>query len=148
MGWVAISKDRHKDKAIASDRNFLFAKELLIAPICQFEFVTAIHTMPLVFANYSGKLQLCGVMGLEKGQNLFVTPEGKFQSNFIPMALKYHPFSLGASGKELYFLEESSMIVDKEDGDPFFQRRWVRGKGVAIKCANGSPCWSKYGNKY
>ena len=70
-----------------------------------------------------GKLKLCGVLGLENRQNLFLDDHGHWLTPFVPAVIRVAPFSLGqtsAGEKILLFIEDDEKIVTRNEGYPLF----------------------------
>jgi hypothetical protein len=123
MNWVPVSREKHKDKAVTRTRNYDFARESLFVPICNNELKQAVLTFPLFFLRKNDSIQLFGLMGLQKDQNLFVNSDGSWLVDFLPRAVDYYPLALAASqdGKRtLIFAEDSGHIVDRDKGYPLF----------------------------
>jgi hypothetical protein len=124
MGIVALSKIKHSDKALSRHRDYSFAKNDLVVPICDFETIRMASTIPLLFMRGRTSIQLYGLLGLQTGKNLFIKPDGSWAGKFTPSILTCHPFSLGQLGDEtatILFDEDSEFVVDREHGYPFFQ---------------------------
>tara|TARA_B100000989_G_scaffold293792_1_gene271714 strand:+ start:496 stop:1269 length:774 start_codon:yes stop_codon:yes gene_type:complete len=124
MGLVAISKTDHMDKALSGNRNYSFAKDRIVVPICEFELIMMAATTPLLFMRSNASVQLYGLLGLQTGKNLFVKPDGSWSARFKPAILSCHPFSLGKldDGRHtIVFDEDSEFIVDRDQGYPFFE---------------------------
>ena len=94
-----------------------------LVELCIFELQQAITFQPIVFAMVDGKLKLCGVLGLENRQNLFLDDHGHWLTPFVPAVIRVAPFSLGqtsAGEKILLFIEDDEKIVTRNEGYPLF----------------------------
>ncbi len=123
MVWTSLSKVKHKNKALRREANYLFAKQDIVVPICDFELQDAASAFPLVFIRHNNSLQFCAVMGLEQGKNLFVDSSGHWVGNIIPSAIRVFPFRAGQledGAGAVLLLQSSELIVDRSDGIPFF----------------------------
>lgn len=132
MSWVAISRTNHKDKALNRVADFSFSSTVSLVPICYGELSKAAVSLPLVFSRGAKeKIEFCGVMGLQKGNNLFVRADGTWVSSFMPVAIQTWPFKavdLDNGEQTIIFNENSESIVDREHGDPFFNEDGSEGE--------------------
>ena len=123
MNWVPISKIKHRDKALSRQRNYFFAKAITLVPICLEELLLSVTHMPLVFYHVDDGTDIGAVLGLEDGQNLFVRDDGSWSVTFLPAAFRCHPFSaiyLENGESTIVYRDDCGLIVDRGDGDPFF----------------------------
>ena len=123
MGWEALSKTKHRGKALSFERNYSFAKNVSLVPIFNFELQAAVSVIPIMFGWSKDGIQLFGMLGLQKDRNLFVDKLGGWEIQFVPAAFRSFPFRIGElknGDKTLLFLEDSDLIVDREKGYPLF----------------------------
>lgn len=126
MTWVALSRTKHFDKGVRRKRSYVFTKQKILAPVCNFELREAVASVPLFFVRQDSSLQLCACMGLKKNENLFVNDDGSWLTNFVPAFLRVHPFALGVlnNGNNALLVEEDSeMLVERNEGDPIFDEQ-------------------------
>jgi hypothetical protein len=131
MNWVPISKIKHLNKGLIREPNYLFAKGDLLVPVSHFELPEAVAVCPLLFGHSEDQVRLFSVMGLEKGENLFVHENGSWVTSFVPAYFRSHPFALGVLDEEkgtILINEESELIVDRRDGRPFFNEDGTEGE--------------------
>jgi hypothetical protein len=85
------------------------------------ELSKALLNMPMAFVKYEEKFQIVGVLGLQPGSNLFVTPEGKWCGAYMPAILRSHPFRIinAPNGGKVLGVDEESGLVGV-DGEVFF----------------------------
>jgi hypothetical protein len=135
MSWVALSKSKHADKALATKRTYLFARKSIIIPIFPFEFQTAVSLIPIFFIRQKKDIvKIVGLFGLEKEHNLFITPAGEWGLRFLPAMLGSYPFRLTEgteNSKTLLIDDASELIVNREDGDPFFYENGDQGEIIS-----------------
>ncbi len=130
MTWIALSKKEHLDKAISANRNYLFAKKIILSPVASFEISQAVSAVPLVFAPLDENYQLCSVLGMEQGKNLMIDQEGRWGAKFIPAILQAHPFAIGQlenGGNTILFKKDNDFIVNRGEGDPLFNEDGSEG---------------------
>jgi len=131
MTWVPVSRTKHRDKALSRNRNYLFAKSTTLVPV-HFEdlFASVVH-MPMVFYQRDDITEIVAVLGLEKGNNLFVGDDGSWPIDFVPAAFRCHPFSavdLEDGDATIVYREGCDLVVDRNDGDPFFNADGTEGE--------------------
>lgn len=123
MKWVLLNKSEHSEKGLVRKRNFSFARKMLLLQLSTFELEVAVNSIPVVFSDVNGKFKVFGLFGIERGQNLFVDPDGNWLAGFVPACLQVFPFRIGTlQGQKhvLTFLEDSDLIVSREVGEPLF----------------------------
>ena len=126
MNWVPLSKTAHARKALKKKENFDFVKNVTLVQLYNFEIQQAVSYLPIMFVKNGDLLNLCGVLGLSKDENLFVNTENKWDVYYFPAAFKSYPFRTvkTADGKyAILFLEESGLIVDEALGEPLFDEQ-------------------------
>lgn len=120
--YTAVSPERHGYLRWKRPRDFFFAKDQSMVLLVGLELSKALLRMPMAFVKYEEKFHIVGVLGLQPGSNLFVTPDGKWCGAYMPAILKSHPFRIIDSpngGKVLGVDEESGLVGD--DGELFFE---------------------------
>jgi len=123
MVWTVVSKSKHANVAIKKTPDYSFSSNQLIAEISLFEIQAAVVSLPIVFSKYEDEVKVCGILGLQQGQNLFVDKAGRWQSKFVPAALRSYPFRFGVldnGEKTLVFDDESNLVVERDIGEPLF----------------------------
>ena len=135
MSLVPVSIEKHKDKAVSRRKNYSFASETMAVPVCYLELPHAVSTLPMFFLRKEQRIELCALMGLEKGKNLFIDPNGDWITDFIPAAVNCYPFAIGSVNeqtKALLVREDSEAIVDRADGEPLFNEDGSEGKVIRL----------------
>lgn len=93
------------------------------------EFVDVCREFPIVFVpagkQPDGSVELApmAVLGLEQGENLMFDADGKWAARYVPVALRTHPFALGAVDAERLVLcvDDSYAGWSDSDGQPLFE---------------------------
>jgi len=116
-----LTPELHGDLGLKKlDRPLDFAKPAHAVPINAFEFNFALKNFPIVFVNAQPPMPVA-VMGLEQGDNLFVTDEGTWREGaYIPAYIRRYPFILGANKDQTQMtlcIEAEAEVLGKE-GDP------------------------------
>ena len=125
MGWTIVERKKFSNKALSRNVDYAFAKKSITIPILTFELPRAVATMPLLFTKVGDRFELSGLMGMKKEENLFINNENRWIAPFLPAKLQSYPFQLvkfdeTKKTKTLLVLEDSKLIVDRSDGEPFF----------------------------
>ena len=83
---VPVNKDRHAGKKIRTSSDFRFASKFHVAYVTVHEFARAAAIYPLVFLEDKANddFRPVALMGLDAGENLFVSSEGKWAGSYIP----------------------------------------------------------------
>ncbi|MDD7970279.1 SapC family protein [Roseinatronobacter alkalisoli] len=101
---VPISAAAHADVSVRTGYNWNFAAQLNSVPVLVPEMEPACAEMPIVFTGQADSLTPVALMGLQSGENLFVTADGGWSGRYIPAFLRRYPFvfaETGADGKTL-----------------------------------------------
>jgi hypothetical protein len=98
------------------------------------EFVDVCRELAIVFVaagkQPDGSVELApmAVLGLEQGENLMFDANGQWAARYVPVALRTHPFALGAFDAERLLL-----CIDDSYGG------WSDGEGQPLFDADGQP---------
>ena len=125
MTWKVLSKTDHLDIAISENRSFSFAQNQILAPVCSFELQKAVNYLPAVFGKTKNGVELFSLRGLEAGKNLCINPSGQWAYRFLPASLEVYPFRVGHlenGDRVALLLEDNSILVDRENGRPLFEK--------------------------
>ena len=106
---------------------YTFAAEDAVVPLVAHEVSRAAMALPLAFVKAPAKggetaattYVLMAVLGLGKGQNLFVAPDGRWLGSYIPSAYRGYPFQLANTpdGQQVLCLRNGSGLVSDTEGD-------------------------------
>ena len=128
MNWSPLSKVKHNDIATTNRPDYSFVKSDSLIELCDFEFPLAVPLFPIVFFGEGKNLNFYAMVGIEKGQNLFVDHSGHWVTQFIPTILRTYPLRMGtlSDGKNIVLVDEqSSFLVSHQDGSPLFDKNGV-----------------------
>jgi hypothetical protein len=113
---VPVDRERHVGKGWRRPRGYGFAAADALAPLGGSEFTHAVLAMPIGFVEKSGRYMPVALLGLAKGSNVFVGPDGQWLGSYVPAVFRTYPFSLEhREGNEQTILcvdEDSNLIVD------------------------------------
>lgn len=120
---VPISRERHADKGWKRFDSYAFAAHTTLVPLVGAELPKAAMSLPIAFVQQEERYVPVAVLGLEPTTNLFVSPDGRWLSPYIPSALRGHPFVLARteSGNRVLCLDEDSgLLTEAGQGEAFF----------------------------
>jgi hypothetical protein len=92
-----ISKARHMNWSVRTDRSYKFAAETNSVPLMTVEFTSAAHEFPIVFSADSDNVLPAAVMGLDVDKSVMVGKDGSWDSTYIPAFVRRYPFVFSAS---------------------------------------------------
>ena len=122
---VPLNKDRHAKTRIKEITDFGFVSQLHIAYVTLHEFARAAAIFPIVFLEDKAKDEFRPVvlMGLNQGENLFVSADGKWNASYVPAIIRRYPFALAPkpeSDEYLVCLDEDSQLLSESEGNALF----------------------------
>ena len=122
MPLQVLSPTRHRQQRWTQATRYTYAAERNLVGLAAGELSRAALTLPLAFVGNEGHWSLCAVLGFATGQNLYVGPDGQWIGNYVPAALRTHPFHLGWEGGSatLCVDEDSDLLPDDGTGEPIF----------------------------
>lgn len=123
---VLLNNIDHKDLKVSTDRSAALGDNVMSCVAYPNEFRNLQAHYPIVFARdgQSGQTVAVALLGLEKGENLFLSDQG-WDNDYVPHALAMQPFLIGFSqgpdGRQqpvIHIDMDSPRIRD--DGAPLF----------------------------
>jgi len=124
---VPVNKDRHGKKKVLPVKNFKFTEKINMAYVTMHEFARASSNYPLVFIEDTKEdtFRPVVLLGLEAGENLFLSEDGAWNTNYIPAVIRRYPFALAKgndSEEDRYVVcvDESSDLLNDTDGMDIF----------------------------
>lgn len=122
--FAAVTKERHAGKSWAKFESYRFAAGDNLAPLVGAEVAGAALTMPMAFIKERDHFRLVGLLSLTPGQNMFVSPDGRWIGAYVPSGFRGYPFRLAKTGGSddliLCVDEDSGLVRDDESAEPFF----------------------------
>jgi hypothetical protein len=120
---VLLNNVQHKDLRILKRRGAAYGDDVMTAVAVAAEFRNLQAHYPIVFQKTTTGVgfQPVALLGLQEGQNLFLTPAG-WDAHHVPMAIERQPFLIGRDGEELLIHVDldSPRISCGDDGEPVF----------------------------
>lgn len=104
--------------------NLSFSAKDHLVPVVIAELPKIVPSMPMVFVPAGDGFQLMALTSFAPGTNLFVSHDGNWLGDYVPLALQAYPFRLAkapdSEQRILCFDEDSGRLVAKGKGEPFF----------------------------
>ncbi len=121
--YIAVSRDLHGSKRWTRYTSYTFAAANHILPLVGEELPKAVMAFPIAFVQQQSNFIPCAILGLETGKNLFLAPDGRWLTSYVPAALRSYPFQLARTqdGQTVLSIDEDSdLITDSSNGEAFF----------------------------
>lgn len=132
--YIPISIELHEDKHWVRHTSIAFAKADTVAVLYANELVSAMHAMPIAFIRQEQGFALVVVMGLNPGENLFVSADGRWLSNYMPVTYRSSPFELlnvaGSENQQTLCIDEAC-VTENTEGEPFFNEEGKITESIA-----------------
>ena len=135
---VTITKTEHKNKNWASPDNYRFAQKYETVPLCAGEVAPAMRSIPIAFLFHEGNYILTAILGLQPGENLFISKDGNWMWGHIPSAFRAYPFSSLTTnqGQQLLTFDEDSLSESSSPPTiPFYNDRGELNEQTAQKAS-------------
>ena len=104
--------------------NLAFSARDHLVPVVLDEVPKIVPNMPMVFVATGDGYQLMALTSFVPASNLFVSPDGNWLGDYVPLALQAYPFRLArvvdSEQLILCFDEDSGRLVAAGQGEPFF----------------------------
>jgi len=120
--FQVVPKTTHADKRWKRYDNYHFASLDAVAPLVVQELPRALMYLPFGFIKQHDVFVLVAVLGLQSGQNLFATADGRWIGGYTPAADRGYPFQLAAApdGRSVLIIDEDSGLASDTEGEAFF----------------------------
>ncbi len=115
---VPLNKQRHSSWGIQSDGTFAFAKDVNSVPLTGVEFAAATNEFSVVFSKTAEGAMPIAILGVRKGENLFVDDQGRWLAKYVPAFIRRYPFvfSTADQGETLTLCLDEAYPGCKADG--------------------------------
>ena len=119
----SLTIERHGLKYWQRPTNLRFAAAESVIPLVVFELPKAAMSMPLAFVTQGERFIPVAVMGIEPGNNVFVSPDWRWLGQYVPALFRSYPFQLVKTedGQNAVCVDEDNdLISDGPKGERFF----------------------------
>jgi hypothetical protein len=123
---IPISQERFAGRAWRRPESYAFAATSNLLPVVASELPQLVPQYPLCFARIGESLQLMAMTAVHPGTNLFVTPDGQWLANYVPLALRVYPFRFARvdggdnDQRMLCFDNGRGLLTEGDEGEPFY----------------------------
>lgn len=109
-------------KRFVRPTHYAFASKDAMAALVAQEFPKAALSLPIGFVAAGESFAPVAVLGLQPGQNLFVSPEGRWLGGYIPAVYRGFPFLLADTedGRQLLCINDAQGSISDTEGEAFF----------------------------
>jgi SapC len=97
---VPMSATRHGKMSFEPVANYSFSAGINAVPLMAVEFIRAATEYAIVFADTREDVLPAVVLGLRPNENLFVSPDAKWQAKYIPAFIRRYPFVFSLVGND------------------------------------------------
>jgi len=122
---IALDNKKHSKLGWIKPDNYMFTSKSNSVALTTYELKNAMMTFPIAFIESNRTFSPIAILGLKKGENLFVDENGTWLLGYIPVLFRTYPIILipqkdGKSG--LGFIEDNDFIGGHKDMTPFFSQ--------------------------
>ncbi len=118
-----ISRNTHGAKRWRRYNGYKFAASEAVASLVVDELPRAAMSLPIGFSALGDDFMPAALLGLAPGQNLLVSPDGRWEGRYIPAIFRGYPFVLAQADEDreaLCIREDSGLVTDGPEGERFF----------------------------
>lgn len=126
---LPVTRERHAALRWRRYTNYTFAAADTVAALVAAELPRAAMSLPIAFIEQGETYVPAAVLGLQSGNNAFVSSDWRWVGQYIPALFRAHPFRLAQTdaGKHVLCVDEDSGLVGNwpageaffgEDGEP------------------------------
>lgn len=145
---VLLDRALHRRRRVRPGNSFGFARNANSLYLAGAEFNEACKEYAIVFTRVPGGRTVPVVMlGLRKGENLFVDGEGRWTGRYVPAFVRRYPFVLAelpGQASLAVCIDEASPAVNDADGEALFD---AQGQDTAF-LRNALDFLAQYQNEY
>src|SRR5688572_16227477 len=127
---VPVTHARHGAWSIETGSDYGFTRNVNSVPLVAVELASAAAEYPVVFGGTGDTVMPAAILGLRNDENLYLTPEGGWQAQYIPAFVRRYPFVFSSRDEGKTF----TLCID--EGYTGFNQE---GRGQAIFDAEGKP---------
>jgi len=134
---VLLDNVAHKDLRVRTGYAAEFGDNINLAPVFPTEFAFAQREYPILFRKgANGNLEAVVLLGLDKGENLFLDKDG-WNARYVPAIQRRGPFLIGVHPNQDESLERHELMVHVDLDHPRISR--TEGAPVFLRHGGNSP---------
>jgi len=120
--YQAISKTEFTNLRWQRHSNWLFAAADAVTPLVLQELPKAAMSLPIAFIKQDETFSPVAVQGLQPGQNLLVSADGRWVGPYTPASYRAYPFALATAenGELVLCVDVESGLVAEDKSERFF----------------------------
>lgn len=113
-----ITKDKHANLSVSTGSDYLFSKGVNSIPLMAVEFVNASRDYAIVFTGSEDVVMPAVILGVRNDENLYLTDEGHWESNYIPAFIRRYPFVFSShdSGETFTLCIDENFVGCNQEG--------------------------------
>jgi hypothetical protein len=131
---VPVSKERHANWSVQRSDGYQFARDVNSVPLTAVEIPHAAREYTVIFQG-QGVPTPVALLGIEKGQNIYLGDDGGWAARYVPAFIRRYPFlfALSSDGKNLTLCVDESFSGCNQEGrgDAFFDEKGERSPYLA-----------------
>lgn len=122
MTILPLTLSQFSGKRFLRPSSYTFAAKDTIASLVAQEFPKAALSLPIGFVAAGEGFAPVAVLGLQPGQNLFVSLEGRWLGGYIPATYRGYPFLLADAeeGRQVLCINDAHGAISETEGEAFF----------------------------
>ncbi|MCK0163731.1 SapC family protein [Marinobacter sp. S6332] len=99
--WIALSRTTHAGQTYKAREGYQHAEGQMLVPVLVAELAKVLPHYVIGFVKTEEGLSPMAVLGVEKGQNLYLHRDGRWLAKYVPASLRGFPFNLAkGQGKD------------------------------------------------
>jgi len=121
--FQVVTVERYGQKRWKRYTSYNFAAADSVAPLVALELPKAALSLPIAFIMQNESYVPAAILGLQTGNNVFVTSDWNWVGPYVPAAFRSYPFVFANNddGQQvLCFDEDSALLTDSSAGEAFF----------------------------
>lgn len=120
--YRAVTKSEFANLNWKKFENYKFASADTVVPLVAQELASACINVPIAFLQQSSTFVPHALQGFKSGENLFVTPDGRWIGPYIPAIYRGHPFALAhlENNQLALSVDTDSGLIGKDFDQGFF----------------------------
>lgn len=125
-----LDKEKHSKLKLKPVDGYKFASKMAFSLLGGTEVAEASKYFPIVFPEKDSEnipLLPMAIMSFTKGENYFVSPEGKWTGGYIPVHIRRYPFIFGSVSKDekkyVVMVDMGASQLNEKEGTPLFNEK-------------------------